>query len=588
MPFDGIVTKCVVDELRDKLIGGRVDKIFQPEKDELLINIRAKGENLKLLLCANPNFPRIHLTTVTKENPSVPPVFCMLLRKHIAGGKIIDILFHDFERIVTICIEAVNELGDVVTKKLVIEIMGRHSNIILLNSEDKILDAVKHVDRDISSVREVMPARQYILPPQQDKQNPVEIDAAAFIKSLDKPLNVEKAVLGAIKGFSPLLCREITARADIDGRKSCTDLLPTEIERLKATLGEILSSIKNGDFCPTIAYTDSTQSKQVDYHCIHLRQYTYIKSFKSISETIDTYYTSIDFEDRLKQKKSTLQKHLTNLIERCAKKISIQNETLNDVSDREKLRLYGELLTANLYNLEQSIKSARVLNYYSEDGEYVDIPLDENLSPSANSQRFFKKYAKAKTTYEYTSKQLKESLAEQEYLDSVQIMLDNSTTTQEIDEIKQELVSQGLITKGTSSKKKKEIASSPLAFMSSDGYKIRVGRNNIQNDSLTLKMSSSNDIWLHTKTIPGSHVVIQKEQGSIPDSTILEAAKIAAWHSKAKMSSNVEVDYTEIRNVKKPSGAKPGKVIYESYRTLVVNPDKALVEKLCKEKKHKV
>jgi len=587
MPFDGIVTKCVVDELREQLDGGRIDKIFQPEKDELLINIRAKGENLKLLLCANPNFPRIHLTSVSKENPAVPPVFCMLLRKHIGGGRITDIVFHDFERIVTICIEAVNELGDVVTKKLVIEIMGRYSNIMLLNNCDKILDAIKHVDKDISSVREVMPARQYTLPPKQDKQSPLEIDAAAFTQNLVKPQNVEKAILETIKGFSPLLCREITARAGIDGRKSCTDLLESEKELLSDVLGEILSSIKAGDFIPTIAYTDSSLAKQVDYHCVELKQYSYKKNFKSISETIDTYYTSIDFEDRLKQKKATLQKHLTNLIERCAKKVSIQNETILDVSNREDLRLYGELLTANLYNLEQGARSARVVNYYSENGENIDIPLDENLSPSANAQRFFKKYAKAKTTYEYTSKQLQESLAEQEYLDSVQIMLDNSTTTQEIDEIRQELVSQGYITKSTSSKKKKEIVSSPLTFISSDGYKIRVGRNNVQNDTLTLKLSSSNDIWFHTKTIPGSHVVIQKAQGSIPDSTLLEAAKIAAWHSKAKMSSNVEVDYTEIRNVKKPSGAKPGKVIYENYRTLVVNPDKALADKLCSDKKHK-
>lgn len=587
MPFDGIVTKCVVEELREKLDGGRIDKIFQPEKDELLINIRAKGENLKLLLCANPNFPRIHLTSVSKENPAVPPVFCMLLRKHIGGGKITDIVFHDFERIVTICIEAISELGDVVTKKLVIEIMGRHSNIILLNNEDKILDAIKHIDRDISSVREVMPARQYVLPPQQDKQNPLEIDAAVFTQSLVKPQNVEKAILEGIKGFSPLLCREITARAEIDGRKSCTDLLEAEKLRLSDVLSEMLSSIKDGDFSPTIAFTDSDYSKQVDYHCIILKQYTYKKSFISISETIDTYYTSIDFEDRLKQKKSTLQKHLTNLIDRCAKKIHIQRETLQDVSDREKLRLYGELLTANLYNIQQEAKSARVINYYSENGEYIDIPLDENLSPSANAQKFFKKYSKAKTTYEYTSRQLQESLAEQDYLDSVQIMLDNSTTAQEIDEIRQELVSQGYITKSNSSRKKKESASAPLVFISSDGCKIRVGRNNIQNDNLTLKLSSSNDLWFHTKTIPGSHVVIQKDQGSIPDNTILEAAIIAAWHSKAKMSSNVEIDYTEIRNVKKPSGAKPGKVIYENYRTLVVNPDKALVEKLCNDKKHK-
>jgi len=588
MPFDGIVTKCVVDELRLQLDGGRIDKIFQPEKDELLINIRARGESVKLLLCANPNFPRIHLTDISKENPMVPPVFCMLLRKHIAGGKITDILFHDYERIVTICIEAINELGDLVTKKLVIEIMGRYSNIILLNSEDKILDAIKHVDKEISSVREIMPARQYVLPPQQDKQNPELVDVTTFVENMDKPINIEKALLESLKGFSPLLCREVTARADIDGRKSCVDVTDSEKRALKIALEDVLSTIRNGSFSPTIAYTDDSMTKQVDYHCIGIKQYTYKKEFTSISETIDSYYTSIDFQDRLKQKKSTLQKNLTNITERCAKKISIQNDKLREVSDREQLRLFGELLTANLYNLEAGAKQARVLNYYSENEEYVDIQLDENLSPSGNAQRFFKRYTKAKTTYDYTTRQLQESLAEQDYLESVQIMLDNSTTTQEIDEIRQELASQGYVTNKSNSnskKKKKEKVSSPLTFISSDGYKISVGRNNIQNDTLTLKLSSSNDIWLHTKTIPGSHVVIQKSQGSIPDTTLLEAAKIAAWHSKAKMSSNVEVDYTEIRNVKKPSGAKPGKVIYENYKTLVVNPEKELIDKLNTEKR---
>lgn len=581
MPFDGVVTKCIVDEFKATLIGGRIDKIFQPEKDELIINIRSQSKNYKLLMSANPSYPRVHFTEVSKENPAVPPVFCMLLRKHLGGGKITDVIFHDFERIVTICAESINELGDLVTKKLVIEIMGRHSNIILLNNEDKILDAIKHVDKDISSIREVMPARPYTLPPVQDKHNPVTADIKSIIFGLDVGIKVEKVLLDTFRGFSPLLCREICFRAQIDSRKTPIDLTEEEKISLCNTLLSFIEDIKAERYIPSIAYADEDNGTPVDFHCFPMNQYSKSTPIDTMSEAIDRFYVNLDHSDRLKQKKSGVQKVLHNALERCRKKIAIQNEKLAEVQNREHLKLYGELLTANIYCLESGSKIARVLNYYSENEEYVDIDLDENKTIEENAQVYYKKYNKAKSTFSATTKQLEDSQAELEYLESVQALLDDCQTPAEIEEIRQELGQQGyLIIKGQ--RKKGEKIASPLVYVSSDGLQILVGRNNIQNDKLTLKTASSNDIWLHTKNIPGSHVIIKKQHGPIPNNTLFEAAVIASWHSKAKMSSNVEVDCTEIRNVKKPSGAKPGRVIYVNYQTFVVNPDKEIVQKLKK------
>ena len=583
MPFDGIVAKCIVNELSEVLTGGRVEKIFQPEPDEIIINTRAKGQNLKLLLSASANYPRIHFTESSKENPAAPPVFCMLLRKHLSGGRFVGVEFHDFERIITLLVESTNELGDTSVKKLIIEIMGKHSNIILLNAENKILDAIKHVDNEISSVREVMPARPYLLPPAQNKTSPESLNIEQFVNEgiAQSELNVEKYLLEHIKGFSPLLCREICHIADIDGKRAVSSLNPIEADRLQVAVTDMVRVIKNNVFSPCIIFEDNSLDKPVDFHSLELKQYPNIKYLPSMSKVLDTFYFAKDRAERLKHKKADLLKVLGNSIERCNKKLALQQEKLREVADREKLKLYGELITANIYCIPQNTKSVSLLNYYSENEEYINVPLDENLSPQDNAQRYYKKYAKAKSAYIYTSKQLEESIKELEYLESVLQLLENCTTVQEIDEVRQELAEQGYLSvKKKGSTKKKEQASAPLHFMSSDGLDIYVGKNNKQNDQLTLKTASSNDIWLHTKDIPGSHVIIRKLQQNIPDNTLLEAAILAAFHSKAKQSSNVQVDYTTVKNVKKPSGAKPGMVIYENFKTIVVTPDESLVKKL--------
>lgn len=583
MPFDGVVVKNVVNELSDALTGGRIEKIYQPEPDEIILNIRSKGQNHKLVLSANASNPRIHLTGVSKENPSTPPVFCMLLRKHLSGGKIIGIEFHDFERIITIHAENVSELGDLTLKKLVIEIMGKHSNIILLNSEGKIIDSIKHVDSDISRVREVMPARPYTLPPKQDKTSPEALDTDNFFMEIrnHEDIRTAKYLLNNIKGFSPLLCEEICYRSGVDGKTPVSGLSDDDLAKLKFNLEEVISNITRSEFSPCIIWSGQDGQKPLDFHSLELRQFSNVKTFSSISLVLDTFYSARDNAERLYQKKADLIKVLNNSIDRCNKKITIHQDKLREVADRENYKLFGELITANIYSIPKNSKQVSLLNYYSENSEYVDIPLDENLLPQENAQRFFKKYSKAKSAYNYTMEQLEETFRELEYLETVLHSLENCTTLQEIEEIRQELTGEGYISyRRKQLPKKNSKTSSPLVYKSSDGLIIYVGKNNVQNDTLTLKMSSSNDIWLHTKNFPGSHVIIKKDRSDIPDSTLLEAALLAAYHSKARLSSHVEIDYTQIKNVRKPNGAKPGMVIYNNYKTIIVTPDENAIRKL--------
>lgn len=588
MPFDGVVTKCMVDELQCLLLGGRIEKVYQPESDEIHLSIRSLGKSFRLVLSANASYPRIHLTEISKENPMSPPMFCMLLRKHLTGGKITGFEFNDYERIVGMGVEAINELGDLVMKKLVIEIMGKHSNIILLNEDNKIIDAIKHIDNETSGVREVMPARPYVLPPAQDKTSPDRMDTDALIADAAQAgsISLDKYLLSKIKGFSPLLCREICHRAGIDSTQPASMLSPDEQLRLKTALCEVLEDITHARFRPCIIYEDNKRDKPVDFHCLTILQHPFVNNLDSISQVLDRFYSGRDNAERMKQKKSDLTKVVNNSIQRCNKKAAIHQETLREVADREKLKLFGELITANIHSIPSGIANISLLNYYSENNEYINIPLDENLSAQRNAQRYYRQYMKVKTAHASAQKQLEETLSELEYLENVSLELDNSNTLHEIEEVRQELADLGYFSyrkKGTA--KKREKPSEPLHFKSTDGYDIFVGKNNRQNDHLTMKMASSNDLWLHTRNIPGSHVVIRKQAGDIPDRTLLEAAMLAAWHSRAKMSSNVPVDYTCIRNVKKPPGAKPGMVTYDHFKTVYVTPEEQLINALAADRK---
>ncbi|QNU65587.1 NFACT family protein [Ruminiclostridium herbifermentans] len=579
MPFDGIVTKCIVNELNLLLSGGRVEKVFQPENDEIILLIRSNGHNYRLVASANASYPRLHITSAQKENPQTPPVFCMLMRKHIAGGKLLNISFHDYERVISLNVESVNELGDLSVKRVVIEIMGKYSNIILLNSENKIIDAIKHIDSDISSVREIMPARQYSLPPAQDKQQPENISPSTLLESdISAAKNIESLLLNSIKGFSPYTCRDICASAGVNPKTPLSELLNTDKVNIASALSNYIDKIKNNDFKPCIIYQDKNYLHPIDFYCFLPSQHEYIQQYDLLSSALDDYYAQRDTSERLGQKKGDVAKIVKNSIERLEKKISIFTDTLRDVADREKLKLYGELITANIYCIPSGASSVRVLNYYSENEEYIDIPLNEYRSAQDNAQRYFKQYSKAKSTYINVTEQLQDALSELQYFESVKAMLDNCSTKQEIDEIRQELIDQGYMRSSVKNARKKlDKPSSPLEFTSVDGFQILVGKNNKQNDLLTLKIASTYDIWLHTKNIPGSHVIIRTQRQNVPYSTLLEAAILAAYHSSAKMSYNVPVDYTTIKNVKKPSGAKPGMVIYDNFKTINVTPDESKV-----------
>ncbi len=585
MPFDGVVTKCISLELSNLLLGGRIEKIYQPEPDEIILMVRANGNNYRLLMSASAKYPRVHITTRQKENPQAAPTFCMLLRKYISGGRIVNIEFHDYERIITINIESINDIEEYTVKKLTIEIMGRYSNIILVSDQGKILDSIKHVDFGTSSVREVMPGKQYMLPPAQDKFSPGRLDIRAMLNIIpEEGKTIDGFLLDNIKGFSPLLCREICNRADIDSKTLMSTLSDNDFAKLTQEIEKVITDINENIYKPCIVYAPDDMEKPLDFHCIPIYSVSETKYLDTINETLDEFYYYRDLIERLRQKKSDITKVLSNNIDRASKKLGIQQKSLKDVEDRDKLQLFGELITANIYAMSKGLKEVSLLNYYSETGDYMKIPLDEQLSPQENAQRYFRRYTKAKNTFLHASRQLEETKIELEYLQNVSHLLDNCTTVQEIDEIRQELVEQGYInTKRKNGYKKANKLSSPFHFVSTDGFDIFVGKNNKQNDQLTLKTSSGNDIWLHTKDTPGSHVIIKGVyQKAVPDQTLLEAAILAAYHSKARQSSSVQVDYTLVKNVKKPPGAKPGMVTYDKFKTLVVNPDEAIVKALDK------
>lgn len=571
LPFDGIVTKAVSDELNQTITGGRIFKIYQPTRDTIILHIRSNSNNYKLLLSSNANSARVHLTDIEYENPASPPMFCMLLRKHLIGGTILNVEFFNFERILRFHIEATDELGDKSIKQLVAEIMGRHSNIILLNSSDVIIDSVKHVDHDINRIREIMPARHYILPPAQDKANPFEIDYNNLVNSIrNDEASLAKILLSKILGFSPVICREICLRTGVDPDVSPKYIDDTKLLSLTEVLKEMIGKLHQQIYSPCTV-VDRSSGKYVDFHAIMLTQYESANEFTSISEAIDFFYKAREKKEQIRSKGSDISKIIKQSIERCEKKIRIHISTLEESSDMDKYRLYGELITANIYSLQKGMKQCSLMNYYDPNGSYVDIVLDENRTPQENAQWYFKKYSKSKAAHSHATDQLKQARWELEYLENVLYSLEEADSTESVEEIREELREQGYIRK-TNSRLKSLRKSAPFTFMSTDGYTIHVGRNNMQNDELTLKSSKSEDLWLHTKNIPGSHVIIASLPEPIPDTALVEAAGLAAWFSKAKNSTRVEVDYTRVKYVRKPSGAKPGMVVYVNYNTVIVDP----------------
>ena len=573
MPLDGITLCSVVQELSATLAGGRVDKIQQPESDEIIMAIRSRGKNHRLLLTANANSPRIHLSGIAKTSPPQAPMFCMLLRKHLGGGRVLHITQPGFERIVEMAIESPNEMGDLSVKRLIIEIMGKHSNIMLVDASGTIMDSVRHVSRELSSVREVLPGRAYARPPSQGKVPPVPVDGDYFLSLITGGKKVQQIIYQSYNGISPVMGSEICLRADVPPDAFPETVSEADKAKLLASFTGLYRDVTDGIFDCRIYNRDEGKR---EFSAIRLTLYLIpgqSESFASPSEMLETYYRRQDIYYRLAQKTTDLRKLVSNHLERCKRKAQLHNETLLEIEGREELRRFGELLTAYIYSVPAGADRVRVQDFY--DNSEIDILLDPTLSPSENAQRYFKSYNKAKRTFLALKDQMKANAEDLSYLDSVLAALVTVTTEEDIAEIRLELADQGFLKKRPQQGKNKGKVkkSKPLHYRSSDGFDIYVGKNNTQNDELTLRFAQPSDIWLHTKVIAGSHVIIQGGGGDIPEQTILEGAKLAAYHSKGRQSSQVPVDYTRRRHVRKPKGAKPGFVIYDSYKTLYVTPD---------------
>ncbi len=573
MALDAVAIKALVGELQC-LVGGRIDKMHQPERDEIIVSVRTLEKSYKLLLSASSANPRFHLTEYTKKNPKTAPLFCMLLRKHVNSGKIKSIEQIDFERIVRISVDSYDELGDYTTKHIYVEIMGRHSNIILVNQEGRIIDSIKRIDDTVSSVREILPGGIYELPPLQDKKDLILWDKESPLTLAG--FKADKALIGEIGGISPLTARELLYKVF-----NTTDVLVESINTnrfamLKLEIANLSQIVRAGEFTPCMI-EDINTGKLVEFSAIPIMQYetlARVKEYETMNSLVDEFYHLRDVRERMRQKTADLIKLLSNAQERVSKKLDILGRTLKDAENMEKHREKAELITANIYRIAEGQKSVEVDNYFDENQGTVIIELDPSLSPAQNAQKYYKKYNKAKTAQIEARKQLEASEAELIYIQSTLAMVETADRIEDISAIRRELAEEGYIKHSANAQKKQKAETSkPMHFISSDGFDIYVGRNNTQNDYLTLKFANSSDLWFHTKDIHGSHTVIKLGiDKNVPKETILEAARLAAYYSKARESAQVPVDYTEIRNVKKPNGAKPGMVIYDSYNTVYVTP----------------
>lgn len=576
MALDGLVISNLTKEFNDLLLNGRINKINQPEADTIILVIKNNRTNYKLLLSANASYPLAYITEDTKQNPMVAPNFCMLLRKHLNSARIIEISQPSFERIIDFKIEHLNELGDTCIKHLIIELMGKHSNIIFTDDNNIIIDSIKHVNAMTSSVREVLPGRQYFIVHTQDKLNPLLIDLDTFtshIKSANKALY--KALYMTYTGISPLIANEICARASIESDTHTSELSEDIIYHIYNIFKHIINDIEEGKFEPNIVYDDHTP---VEFSSIPLSCYTNYSSVKNktISSTLYNFYNEREIINRINQKSADMRKIVSNAIERTVKKLDLQNKQLKDTVKRDKYKVYGELLTTYGYSVKNGSKSVTVNNYYTN--EDITIPLDETLSAIDNAKKYFSKYNKLKRTFNALEIQIEESKNELAYLESISNALDIARLEDDLVDIKSELQQTGYIRNrniGNSKKgnKNKKNNNMPLHYLSSDGYHIYVGKNNTQNDELTFKFASNNDWWFHAKGMAGSHVIVKSNNEELPDRVFEEAGSLAAYYSKAKEQEKVEIDYIQKKHIKKPNNANPGFVIYHTNYSLIATPD---------------
>ncbi len=575
MPMDGLTLGFVVREMNAVLPGGRIDRITQPEKDTVILLIRAGSANHRVLLCASPNNARCHFTNQSFPNPLEPPMFCMLLRKQLMSGRVLNVSQIHGDRIVHIDMDTVNELGDHVNRRLVLEIMGRHSNLMLLDENGRILDAARHVSGDMSRVRQIQPGLPYLPPPAQDKLSPEEVTAEKLLEKMqaqgDVPLS--KAIAACVSGMSGDAARELAYRVLPPGADRSEDLADTA-NRLTELLHRLPDMTD-----PRVLLDEQGDPKDICAFVYLSRDLSLQRKVPTVSQALETYFGTRDRQDRISQKSASMVKLLKGQVERCEKKLAQQEDELADSARMEEYRVMGELINANLYQLRKGQTEAVLPNFYDENNEDMTIPLDIQLTPVQNAQRYFKKYQKARTTRQMAAEQKKKTLQELEYLEGMLLDVGKCVAESELEEIRQELMRTGYIRKGVSRRQQKALPKSkPYHYRSSDGIDIYVGKNAAQNDRLTGE-ARANETWLHAKDMPGSHVIIRTE-GEAPRQTLLEAAILAAWYSKGQNSSNVPIDYTFRRYVKKPGGAAPGMVIYTNQHTLFMTVSESDVRKI--------
>ena len=586
MPFDAMFLTAVAAELRPTLVGARVDKVQQPARDTVVLQLRGRDGGGRLLLSANGNRPRVHLTQAQLENPAQPPMFCMLLRKHLVGGRLAGIRQPAAERMLDLTFDCTDELGVPCRKHLILELVGRNSNLILTGPDGRILDCLRRVDFEMSELRQLLPGLFYHEPPRQDRRIPQETTEAGLLVLLDRPdaaMRLDKWLLAHFAGLSPLIARELALRAFGAADARFADR-SDGCERLAAEMERLAEAVRENRFTPTML---SREGKPVDFTYCSIMQYgaeTVQPTFPTFSALLDAFYTERDRQEAAQRRGRELTRTVTSAHDRVVRKLGMLEKEYAASQDRDTLRLYGDLITANLYRMERGAARLTAQNYYDENGAELDIPLDPLLTPQQNAAKYYKRYTKAKTAEKHLREQIDKAIGERDYLESVQGEIALAQTEAEFAELRRELQETGYLRRSGKEKKGREKPIAPREFRSSSGLRILVGRSNVQNDALTRK-ADKRDLWLHTQKIHGSHVILCTEDGAYDDESLHEAALLAAYYSQAQGGSNVPVDYTSVKYVKKPAGARPGMVVYETCRTLYVTPDEETIRRLDRKNK---
>lgn len=578
MAFDGIVIANLTRDLKERLEGAKITKIAQPEKDELLFTIKNFKDTFRVLMSASASLPLIYFTENNKPGPMTAPNFCMLLRKHIGSGRIVSVSQPGLERVIEFTVEHLDEMGDLRRKKLIVELMGKHSNIIFCRDDGVILDSIKHVSAQVSSVREVLPGREYFLPQTVEKADPLTVTEEEFSRRISAaPMPVQKALYSTMTGLSPIVALELCHLASIDGDHSANELSAAELTHLYHTLLLMMEDVREGRFVPNIVYRND---EPVEFASVPLTCYEggdyHAQAFPSVSSLLETYYASRDTVVRIRQKSTDLRKIVQTALERNYKKLDLQEKQLRDTDKRDKFKIYGELLNTYGYELTGGEKELNCLNYYTD--EEIRIPLDPQLTARENSQKYFDRYNKLKRTYEALTEQTAATRGEIDHLESIATSLEIALKEEDLVQIKEELTEYGYIRRHNTGGKRPKITSRPFHYLSSDGFHIYVGKNNYQNEEVTFRLASGSDWWFHAKGIPGSHVIVKAEGRELPDRVFEEAGALAAYYSKGRGNEKVEVDYIQKKHIRKVAGAAPGFVIYHTNYSLVAAPRADLKE----------